>query len=250
MKLKIDDNGNAVIKDGHPVYVYDDGREAAIDVADMANRFSALQGDAKKAFSARDEAKNALKSFEGIDPEKARDALEKISKLDLKKLVDSGQVDAAVAAALKPVQDKLEAEAKRAQTLEQQLHGEIVGGNFARSKFIGEKLAVPVDMVQAAFGRHFSLVDGKLAATDANGNPIYSRKQPGAQADFDEALEILIDQYPHKDTILKADIKPGSGAPGNGGGGKGAKTIQRAAFDSLDPAARVAHIQGGGTVTD
>lgn len=250
MKLKLDDNGNAVLKDGHPVYVYDDGREAAIDVADMANRFTVLQGDAKKAFAARDEAKTSLKAFEGIDPEKARDALEKISKLDLKKMVDAGQVDAAVAAALKPVQEKLDVESKRAQTLEQQLHGEIVGGNFARSKFIGEKLAVPVDMVQAAFGRHFSLVDGKLSATDANGNPIYSRKQPGAQADFDEALEILIDQYPHKDTILKADNKSGSGAPGNGGGSKGAKTIQRAAFDSLDPAARVAHIQGGGTVTD
>lgn len=106
-------------------------------------------------------------------------------------------------------------------------------------------------MVQAAFGRHFKVVDGKLAASDANGNPIYSRKQPGAQADFDEALGILIDQYPHKDSILKADNKPGSGAPANGGGGKGgSKSINRAAFDALDPEGRIAHVQGGGTVTD
>jgi len=76
MKLKLDDNGNAVLKDGHPVYVYDDGREAAIDVADMANRFTTLQADSKKAFTARDEAKAALKAFEGIDPEQARDALD------------------------------------------------------------------------------------------------------------------------------------------------------------------------------
>ena len=250
MKLKLDDNGNAVLKDGHPVYVYDDGREAAIDVADMATRFTTLQADSKKAFTARDEAKAALKAFEGLDPEQARDALDKIGKLDLKKLVDAGQVDAAVAAALKPVQDKLDAESQRAQALEQQLHGEIVGGSFARSKYIAEKLAIPADMVQAAFGRHFAVADGKLAALDANGNPIYSRKQPGAAAEFDEALEILIDQYPHKDTILKADNKPGSGAPANGGGGSGGKTINRAAFDALDPAGRVAHIQGGGTVTD
>lgn len=250
MKLKLDENGNAALKDGHPVYVYDDGREAAIDVSDMAGRFTALQADSKKAFSARDEAKAALKAFEGLDPDKARDALDKIGKMDLKKLVDAGQVDSAVAAALKPVQDKAEAEAKRAQALEEQLHREIVGGSFARSKFIAEKLAIPADMVQAAFGRHFAVADGKLAATDASGNPIYSRKQPGAQAEFDEAIEILIDQYPHKDTILKADIQPGSGAPANGGGGGGGKTINRAAFDALDPAGRVAHVQGGGTVTD
>lgn len=250
MKLKLDDNGHAVLKDGHPVYVYDDGKEAPIDVPDMASRFGTLQSDAKKAFAARDEAKKALAAFEGIDADKARDAIDKVSKLDLKKLVDAGQVDAAVAAALKPVQDKLEAEAVRAKSLEQQLHGEIVGGSFARSKFISEKLAVPVDLVQAAFGRHFAVQEGKLAATDANGNPIYSRKHPGAQADFDEALEILIDQYPHKDSILKADNKPGSGAPANGGGGRGSKTMPRAAFDALDPAGRIAHVQGGGIVTD
>lgn len=250
MKLKIDENGHAVVKDGMPVYIREDGTESPLDAPAMVNSVRTMKQEVKDLRTRAEQAEASAKAFDGLDPEKARDALDKIGKLDLKKLVDAGQVDAAVTAALKPVQEKLDAESQRAQALEQQLHGEIVGGSFARSKFIGEKLAIPADMVQAAFGRHFAVADGKLAALDANGNPIYSRKNPGAPADFDEALEILIDQYPHKDAILKADNKPGSGAPGNGGGGRGGKSLNRAAFDAMDPASRVDHIKNGGTVTD
>lgn len=252
MKLKLDENGNAVLKDGHPVYVYDDGKEAAIDVADMARRFEVLERDAKAAFKARDEAKAALRAFEGLDPEVARDALDKIGKLDQKKLVEAGQVDAAIAAALKPLQEELEQAKSAREQLEQQLHSEIVGGSFARSKYIAEKLAIPGDMVQAAFGKHFKVVGGKLQAVDAAGNPLYSRAKPGAYADFDEALEILIDQYPHKDSILKADTRSGSGAPTNSGvnGSGGKKTLPRMAFEQLSPSDQMAHVQAGGTVTD
>lgn len=218
MKLKLDENGHAVLKDGLPVYVYDDGKEAAIDVPDMASRFKTLQDDSRKAFAARDEAKAALRAFDGLDANKAKEALDTIAKLDQKKLIDAGQVNAAVDAALKPVQDELSAQKQRAETLEGQLHAEIVGGSFARSKFIAEKVAVPSDMLQAAFGKFFSVSEGRLAAKDASGNPIYSRKNPGASADFDEAIEILIDQYPHKEALLKADNRSGSGAPAGDGG--------------------------------
>ena len=46
MKLKLNDQGQVVLQDGHPVYVYPDGKEAAINVADMAARFAVLEGDA------------------------------------------------------------------------------------------------------------------------------------------------------------------------------------------------------------
>jgi len=229
VKLKTDDKGNAVLENGHPIYIHDDGKETAIDVADMAARFTVLQADSKKAFTARDEARRALAAFDGIDADKARDALDKISKIDLKKLADAGQVDAAIAAALKPVQEKLKGETDRADALTRQLHTEIVGGAFARSKFIADRLAVPADMVQAVFGQSFSVKDGKLAAHDREGNAIYSRSKPGSPADFDEALEILVAAYPHKETILKADQKSGSGAPAGGtgsGAGKGGTTAE------------------------
>lgn len=50
-------------------------------------------------------------------------------------------------------------------------------------------------------------------AYDQSGNKIFSRARPGELADFDEALEVLVDQYPHKEQILKA-----SGANGGGAG--------------------------------
>lgn len=254
MKLKtieIDGKTYAVLQDGMPVYTHDDGKESPFDAAGTVGTIRARNAEAKTNRERAEAAEAALKAFDGItDAEAARKALETIAKLDQKKLIDAGQMDAAVAAALKPVQEKFDAEAKRATALEQQLHNEIVGGAFARSKYIAEKLAIPSDMVQAAFGARFGVKDGKLTASGVDGGPIFSRKNPGSAADFDEAMEILIDAYPHKDTILKADNKPGSGAPTNGGGGKGGKSINRAAFDALDPAGRQAHIVGGGTVTD
>jgi len=222
MKLKtveIEGKTYAALQDGMPVYVHDDGKEAPFDAAGTVATIRARNAEAKTNRERAEAAEAAVRAFEGVDAEAARKAIETVAKLDQKKLIDAGQVDAAVAAALKPVQDKFDAEAKRAATLEQQLHGEIVGGNFARSKYIADKLAIPSDMVQAAFGGRFSVVDGKLTASGPDGNPIYSRTNHGQPASFDEALEFLVDAYPHKDSILKADNKPGSGAPNTGGGG-------------------------------
>lgn len=218
MKLKLDENGHAVLQDGMPVYVHEDGKEAPFDAAGTVATIKARNAEAKANRERAETAESALKAFEGVDAEAARSAIEVVSKLDQKKLIDAGQVDAAVAAAIKPAQEKFEAEAKRAQALEQQLHHEIVDGSFARSKFIAEKLAIPADMIRATFGNRFHIAEGKLRATDAEGNPIYSRKNPGAAADFDEALEILVDAYPHKGTILKGTGASGSGAQGGVGG--------------------------------
>lgn len=226
MKLKtieIDGKTYAEVSDGHPVYVHDDGKEAPFDAAATVATIKARNAEAKTHRERAEAAEGRLKAFDGIeDAEAARKALETVSKIDQKALIDAGQVDQVKAEINRAWESKLTDAETRAQTLEQQLHGEIVGGSFARSKFIAEKLAIPADMIQATFGNRFAIADGKLKATDADGSLIYSRKNPGAPADFDEALEILVDQYPHKDTILKADNKPGSGAPTNSGGRPGA----------------------------
>lgn len=250
MKLKLDDQGNAVLMDGMPVYVHDDGKEAPFDAAATAATIKARNAEAKANRERAEAAEGKLKAFDGIDDaDAARAALDTIAKLDQRKLIDAGQVDSAVAAALKPVQAKLQAEADRAQALEKQLHGEIVGGSFARSKFITDRLAIPADMVQSAFGSRFQVAEGKLKAVDVDGNPIYSRKNPGVAAEFDEALEILIDAYPYKDEILKADNRSGSGAPSNGRGA-GAKTMSQTQFLALSPKDRAATMASGTQLTE
>ena len=93
-----------------------------------------------------------------------------------------------------------------------------------RSDFIAKRSAIPADMVQARFGSAFSIEDGKIVAKDANGNKVYSRSRPGELADFDEALEVLVDSYPYKEQILKSTGASGSGSQNsNGGGGAPAK---------------------------
>jgi len=83
--------------------------------------------------------------------------------------------------------------------------------------------------VQARFGQAFKVEDGKVVAYDPAGNKIFSRSRAGEVADFDEALEALVDQYPYKDQILRGSGASGGGAsPGGGtsGGAAGGKPKQ------------------------
>lgn len=95
----------------------------------------------------------------------------------------------------------------------------------------------------------FKVEEGKIVAYDASGNKIYSRAKPGELAQFDEALEFLVENYPQKDYILKAS--------GNNGGGSrptqhdiGQKTMKRSAFDALDVAGKQNALKDGITIVD
>jgi hypothetical protein len=148
------------------------------------------------------------------------------SAATIKRLNDENKAQRQFEAQYKPI------EAER-NALKSQLHGERLGTAFSRSKYIADKLAVPVDIVQARFGSYFGVGDdGKIQAKGPDGNPLYSRARPGEEAGFDEAMEILVEAYPHRESILK-----GSGASGGGAGGSrsvdGKRTIPRSQFDAM-----------------
>ncbi|MGH8388170.1 MAG: DUF6651 domain-containing protein [Pseudomonas sp.] len=224
MKLKLDENGHVVVQEGKPVYVHDDGKEVAFDASSTVSTITRLNAEAKSHRERAEAAEKSLKGFDGIaDPAAARNALDVVSKLDQKKLVDAGEIDTVRNEISKAFQTQLDEMTGKAQTFEQQLYAEKIGGSFARSKYIGEKLAVPADMVQATFGQNLKIEDGKVVAYDAQGQKIFSRARPGELADFDEAIETLVSQYPHRDHILKSSNANGGGAPNGGGGNSGAK---------------------------
>lgn len=251
MKLKLDEQGHVVVQDGKPVYTTDDGKEVAFDAPGTVATISRLNGEAKGHRERAEAAEGKLKGFEGIaDPAAALKALETVANLDAKKLVDAGEIEKVRSEISKAFETKLSEADGRAKTLEGQLYAEKIGGSFSRSKFITEKAAIPADLVQARFGSAFSIEDGKVVAKDANGNKLYSRSSPGELAGFDEALEMLVEQYPYRDQILKGSGASGSGAGQGGGNGGGGKSINRKAFDALDPNARIEHIKGGGVVSD
>lgn len=251
MKLKLDDAGHVVLADGKPVYVHDDGKEIGFDAAAAMGTIARLNGEARDHRVRAEQAEGRLKLFEGIDDaEAARKALATVKNLDDKKLIDAGEVDRIKAEAIKAVEDKFKPVVSERDRLAQQLTDEMIGGAFARSKFIAEKMAIPADLVQARFGAAFKIEGGKVTAYDAAGNKMFSRVNPGDAPGFDEALEMLVDAYPHRDTILKGSGASGGGAQGGGGSAGGGKTLTRVAFDALAPADRHAHVKAGGTVTD
>lgn len=224
MKLKLDENGHVVVQEGKPVYVHEDGKEVAFDASGTVSTITRLNAEAKSHRERAESAEKSLKGFDGIaDPAAARNALDVVSKLDQKKLVDAGEIDTVRNEISKAFQTQLDEANGKAQTYEQQLYAEKIGGSFARSKYIADKLAVPVDMVQATFGQNLKIEEGKVVAYDVHGQRIYSRVRPGEPADFDEAIETLVSQYPHRNHILKSSDANGGGAQGGDVGNFGAK---------------------------
>ena len=105
MKLKLDENGNVVVQDGKPVYVYDDGKEVAYDVPAAVAKIGSLNAEAKQHREAKEAAEAKLKAFDGIEnAEAAKKALETVKNLDDKKLIDAGEAE------------KVKAEVVRAKT--------------------------------------------------------------------------------------------------------------------------------------
>jgi hypothetical protein len=183
-------------------------------------------------------------------PISAKRALETLANLDQKKLVDAGEVQRVKDEAIAAVKSQFEPVVSERDQLRAELHREKVGGAFARSKFVGEKLAIPVDLVESYFGSRFKLEDGKVVAFDASGNKIFSRINPGAPAEFEEALEMMVDAYPHRDHILKGDIKGGGGSSNPNTPPTGAKTIRAAEFDKLSGIERAAKMAEGYMLVD
>lgn len=250
MKLKLDANGHVVVENGMPVYIHDDGKEIAFDAAQAVSKITALNGEAKTHREGKEAAEANLAKFANIsDPAKAIEALELVSKLDQKKLMDAGAVDQVKAEITKSFQTQLDEATNRSKTLEGQLYDSMIGGNFSGSKFITDKIAIPADMLQARFGQSFKVEDGKVVAYDGTGNKIYSRAKPGELASFDEAMEFLVEQYPQKDHILKASGNSGSGSQ-QSQHQAGQKTMKRDAFTGMSPVEQQSALKDGITVVD
>ena len=248
MELALDEAGHVKVQDGKPLYRHSDGKEIPFDAASTVAAITRLNGEAKSHREKHEAASAALKAFEGLDPAAARKALEITANLDAKKLVDAGEVDRVKAEAVKAWEEKFAPVVKERDDLKNTLISEKIGGAFAKSKFIAEKLAIPADFAQAKFGSAFKVEGNSVIAYDEHGNKLFSRERPGEFATFDEALSMMVEQHPSRDQIIKGTRASGSGARGSGGAG--GKSLTRAAFTALAPAQQMAAVKSGVTVTE
>jgi hypothetical protein len=94
---------------------------------------------------------------------------------------------------------------------------------------IAEVQSIPVDEV----GKFFIVEEGEgglsVHAVDRTGEKIFSRAKPGEYAEPDEAIELIINDYPHKYNILRT-MTGGSSSGGNTStsAGKRSKTMELA----------------------
>ena len=253
MKLKLNDQGFAEVRDGKPVYLDESGAEIPFDAPAAMAKITALNGEAKTHRLKAEELAGTLKGFEGIDPAAATKALQFAQTMEGKKVMDDQGIKDLVANAVKPLQEQLVERDKALAGKEDHIYRLEVGNRFASSGYLKEKtiLGETPDLAEARFGKNFKVEGGKVVAYDPAGNQIYSRTKPGEPADFDEALSILVESHPGRDHILKGTGASGAGTQGGrGGAGGGGKTLNRSAFAALDPAGQQAHVKGGGTVVD
>lgn len=244
MKLKLDAQGNVVTKEVNgqkmPVYVHDDGREIEFDAPGAMTKIATLNGEARQHRTDKEAAETKLAAFEGIDdPKAAKAAIETVKAFNGKQALTAAEIETLVkervTGAVQTVEDKYKPIVENEGKLKDQLYNERIGGSFARSKFIADKLAVPAGMIQATFGKQFTVdATGRIVAKDANGKEILSKARPGELADFDEALESIVGGYEHKAAILKGTGASGGGSHGGGGGGGGGLDLS-----SLSPQARL-----------
>lgn len=240
---KKDADGNLILDNGNPVYVTADGREMVTESGTIAR----LNGEAKTQRERAEAAEKAFEPFKGLDADKARKAVETVSKIDAKTLIDAGEVDRVRDEIGKTYTAQISERDNKIAELTGTVDTMNIDKAFSSSKFVADRVAVPLDMFQDRFAKNFKREEGKLVPYDATGSKIFSAKRAGEIADFDEAVEILVNAYPYKDSILKAPDAGGSGNNGNGGGRGNGRFISRGDFEKLTPAEQAATAAKAGT---
>lgn len=247
-----------------PIFINAEGAEAPFDADTTVASIGRLNGEAKANRLAKEAAEAALKPFKdaGItDAAAAAAALQTVTNIGSGELTTAAKVqeikdaatksaNEAVAAATRAAEETKRVLTEQNEGLTRDLNNHIIGGSFAGSKFIADKLAIPADMAQTFFGSRFKVDGGKLVPMDAQGNPIFSATRHGEHADFDEAIQVMVGGYAHKDQILKSSGASGGGAQGGGSGGAGKKEMPRGQFFAMSPGDQAAAVKAGTVVTD
>ena len=227
---KLDADGKIVMKDGNPVWVDANGGEAVLD----GSTISRLNGEAKKLRERAEAAETTAKKFEGLDPERARSALDMLGKIDQKKLIDAGEVDKVRNEISQQFTTQLAEKDNALKSLQTRLDETLVNHLFASSDFIRERVAVPRDMFEATFRKNVKLNEkGEFEFFGRDGNRVMSKAKIGEYADASEALELIVEQHPQKDVILKALDASGTGNGGGGGNRPGGRVVKRSDFDAM-----------------
>lgn len=204
VKLKLDDAGHVVLKDGVPVYEID-GKDTTFDAASVHASLTTIRRERDEAKALVGQLETSLRRFGSTDEqlEQAAKKLRLAVNLDEKTLAEAGKIDEVIANRLKTHTEASAAEKAALETKVNELSGKLrtvlISSKFSKAQ-IASGLYLTPDAVEAMFGQHFE-VDGDsvVAFRDpaTKKDKIYSKKDPGKLADFDEALEVVVTGHPN-----------------------------------------------------
>jgi len=253
MKLLLNAAGVPEVRNSKLVLVDDanGNKEIEVDPVAIYETNGRLFGENKTHREQNETLTASLKKFAGIeDPAAAIEALTKVKSLGTKEAEFATKLEEVRNETTKAMELKFAPFVEKAKTLETTLSGMRRSTAFANSEFVKTKLNIPADMAETHFGGRFVEKEGKLLPTDEKGQPLYSMKNPGTYADFEEGLAIIIDGYSHKASILKGTGASGGGTQGGGGTQNGKPTMRREAFEQLSPVDAAAAVKGGTVIVD
>lgn len=242
-KKSEDKDGHIVVvcdENGLPVVIDDEKpegeQEFGLDAIHLIEKVPTLQEEAKNHRLKAKEYSEKLKAYDGIDPQKAAEAIalaKNLSAGDLQKKEEVERIKKETEEAWKL---QIDAKDKSYQQLLQEkdealnakdaaLKNVLISSQFAKSQYFTGKepqTKLTPDIAEAYFSKNFRIetVEGVQKPVGYLGeNAIYSKSKPGELADFEEAMGRIIDAYPMKDAILHKS--QGSGSPGGGGTHRG-----------------------------
>lgn len=175
-----------------------------------------------KANAELKKTQDALKAFEGIDPEAVRKLLADQKSAEEKALEAKGDWDRLKGRMaeehgkeIKTLQDQIAALTGKLNSTEGTIKDLSIGTQFSQSKFISEELTLTPAKTRVIYGDYFDVEEGKVVGYDkprgaANRTAIVD--QYGNTVDFESALRKIIEADPEKDHLMKSKMKPGAGS--------------------------------------
>lgn len=236
-------DGSVVVDGSNLTIINDDGNEHQFDwehavtkIRTLSDERDGLRIRAENSEGERDELRSKYSSIE--NPKEALEALELKKNLDGAKLIEAGKVETIKAEAVEGYEQQIQ-DAKEANDLETAKLLEIIAARngtiykldvknrFKMCPFVLQKVAMDPEFAFDALGRHFvQQEDGSIIPyydPDAETpKRVMSRTKTGEIAEFDEAIELIIDKHPKKSAILRSGNAKGSeivGAYGRTGAG-------------------------------
>ncbi len=240
-KIKVDDDGHVVLQDGKPVYTDPDGKEITLDPPNMYGKIIDLGKESKGHRERADAHELVVKLFDGVEDVpawhvEATKALQTVKDFNDKDWLKADKVEK-LKADMKLAYEDQSATLKKDFTTQLKASADVVGkkdaqirvlmvsNKFATSTMFGgqdPKTTLPPEIAETYFGKNFKVEEDdktgvlNLVAYYNNGDPVYSRTNPGELALFDEALSSIFEAYPGNKALLR-----GKGAGSGAGGGQG-----------------------------